>query len=132
MTSSTKGLPAIQETLVAQGAALVAEGGILVYATCTIRNAENLDIVRQFEESECGAGFEPAPLIEAFGPDLAAAVMEPVMRDCDGAGAAGGGSVASDECALSAKNAYCVTLMPHLHATDGYFIARWRKKFRND
>lgn len=124
----TEGLPATQASLVAQGAALVAKGGILVYATCTVRNAENLDIVRQFEESECGAAFEPAPLVEAFGASLATAVMAPVIGSAGGAGASGSSAHEAEEVALTVNNAYCVTLMPHLHDTDGFFIARWRRK----
>jgi 16S rRNA (cytosine967-C5)-methyltransferase len=101
--------------LLEQGAKLVEIGGILVYATCTIRNAENIDIVKAFEAQYCDE-FEPAPLAEAFGAALATDVLDKAVVKAGGRGAE------------HVRVAHWVSLMPHLHGTDGFFIARWRRK----
>jgi 16S rRNA C967 or C1407 C5-methylase (RsmB/RsmF family) len=99
---------------------VVATGGVLVYATCSLNRGENDEIVSRFERryvtnkestrederSLEGIRFEPSPLYEddAWGQDIVQSV----------------GSVGS-------ATAHTQTLFPHIHGTDGFFVARWRR-----
>lgn len=77
---------------------------VVVYATCTLRAAENQDIVRWFEEKH-GARFKPAGLQEAWGKDVWDAV-----------------------CAKQEPPAsHFLSLFPHVYGTDGFFMARWQR-----
>lgn len=49
---------ALDERLLAAAATHVAPGGLLAYATCTITQRENADVVERFLASEAGAAFE--------------------------------------------------------------------------
>jgi 16S rRNA C967 or C1407 C5-methylase (RsmB/RsmF family) len=100
--------PPLQRELLLQGASLVQPGGALVYATCTVHAAENAAIVQWFEQHAVGLQFQPDALCNAWGAVTAAAVF---------AGAA----------AESAATAHTAQLLPHVHGTDGYYIARWRR-----
>jgi 16S rRNA (cytosine967-C5)-methyltransferase len=87
----------LQRALVARFARLVRPGGRLVYATCSIGRTENGDVA-DFAERE--VGLVPAPLGPLLGEDRARAL-----------GAVGGR----------------VELYPHLHGTDGFFVAAFEK-----
>jgi 16S rRNA (cytosine967-C5)-methyltransferase len=94
----TLGAPALQLQLLLEASSLVRSGGTLVYATCSVLAAENQDVARSFEaQSSC---FTPL----AFAGDVAWA----------GPPAQGGGT-------------HEVALLPHVHGTDGFYIARWRR-----
>ena len=97
-------IAAVQHRLLAAASALVKPGGLLVYSTCTFEPRENEEQVRRFlashPEFEPDADW-PRPMMEAF---RAVGLPEP---DPDT------GSV---------------TLLPHLAGTDGFFIARLRKR----
>lgn len=99
----TAALPALQRRLLAQGAALLAPGGTLVYATCALSAAEN-EQVADWLQATHARSLEPLP----FGSD------EPMPRAGDGAE----GGVAG--------RAHMAWLLPHVHGTDGFFVARWR------
>jgi 16S rRNA C967 or C1407 C5-methylase (RsmB/RsmF family) len=101
--------PPLQRELLLQGASLVQPGGILVYATCTVHAAENANIVQWFEQTVVGRQFQPDPLCNAWGEMTAAAVLAGVAVD-------------------SSITAHTVQLLPHVHGTDGYYIARWRRR----
>lgn len=58
---------ALGAQLIASAAAHVAPGGVLAYATCTVTQEENADVVDAFLASEQGAGFEVIPAVH---PDL--------------------------------------------------------------
>lgn len=60
-------LPQLQRSLLGAAASHVAPGGSLVYATCSVLPAENLDVVRGFLASPAGAGFELADVCTAPG-----------------------------------------------------------------
>ena len=80
-------------------AALLAPGGVLVYSTCTLLPAENREVTEAFLAAH--PEFEP---LDFFFPSC-----DPACPDI-----------------VSERGA--VTLMPDLHGTDGFFIARMRRK----
>ena len=98
--------PPLQRAVLATAASMVRVGGILVYATCTINHAENEAIVEEFEAT-VGDRFEASPLEEAWGKVVAGRVLGGAAR---------------------AREAYAVQLLPHVHGTDGFYIARWRRR----
>lgn len=86
------GLPKVQKEIVDNCAAYVRPGGIMIYATCTLRARENQDVVTWFLQHH------PEFTLEAF--DL------PHWGRQEG----------------------MMTFWPHIHHTDGFFVARLRKK----
>ncbi len=97
---SAKDLPTLQLRLLRRAAAAVrADGGRLVYATCSLDARENEEIAHAFERSADGRAFEPWP----FG------------ASCSGRHASSAGR-------------HLRTLWPQRHGTDGFFIARWRRR----
>jgi 16S rRNA (cytosine967-C5)-methyltransferase len=97
--SALERLPGLQRALLEQAARSLAAGGRLIYATCTLRRAENEEVAAPFgaEHPElvplpaCPASLEPA--------------SEPALTD----GA-------------------WFRALPHRHGTDGFFAARWRRR----
>jgi 16S rRNA (cytosine967-C5)-methyltransferase len=87
----------IQRDLVRRFGALVRPGGRLVYATCSIGPTEN-DEVADFALAELG--LRPAPVAPLLGEERARA--------------------------LGAEEAR-VTLLPHRHGTDGFFLAAFER-----
>jgi 16S rRNA (cytosine967-C5)-methyltransferase len=88
---------ALQRTLVARFAALLRPGGRLVYATCSVGRTENADVA---DHAERELGLRPVPLAAVLGEARARAL-----------GAEGGR----------------VELLPHVHGTDGFFIATFER-----
>ncbi|OUN25214.1 16S rRNA (cytosine(967)-C(5))-methyltransferase RsmB [Pseudoflavonifractor sp. An85] len=86
------GLPKVQKEIVDNCAAYVRPGGVMIYATCTLRAKENQDVVTWFLKRH------PEFTLEAF--DL------PHWGRQEG----------------------MMTFWPHIHHTDGFFVARLRKK----
>ncbi|MBR4959303.1 MAG: 16S rRNA (cytosine(967)-C(5))-methyltransferase RsmB [Clostridia bacterium] len=89
--SSIENLPAIQKDILTGAAAYVKPGGTLVYSTCTLRKAENEEVVNAFL---------------AAHPDF-------TLTPFAAGGISGSGML---------------TLLPHLHGTDGFFVAKMTKK----
>ena len=89
---------ATQKQLAARFAPLVKPGGRLVYATCAVGRAENEEVAA-FVLAEV-PGLAPFPLAAALGEDLARSL-----------GAQG----------------HTLTLHPHRHGTDGFFIAAFER-----
>ena len=94
----------LQQAILHSAARLLKPGGRLVYATCSLLQAENEAVCAAFEPAH--PDFEPVPV---------ASLLEGVHV-----------SGASVLCA--GDNGKWLRLWPHRHATDGFFAAVWRKK----
>ncbi len=92
----------LQVKLLAGAAGCLKPGGVMVYSTCTITREENLEVVEEFLRQH--QTFELAGL----AGNLPAALAEMT------------GAAAMDRGYLQ--------LLPHVHGTDGFFLARLRRK----
>lgn len=94
----TKELAELQKEILKNAARYVRHGGALIYSTCTINPAENMENVHWFlkEFSE----FTVAPIADKLCPGLRKSVQE----------------------------TGCLQLLPGIHDSDGFFIARFEKK----
>lgn len=90
----------LQYELLKTLAPLLAEGGVMVYSTCTIEPAENQEIVRRFVEEHPDFVFDDT---------LAQDLPEAVRGHVDETGA-------------------CVQILPHHFESDGFFIARLKRR----
>ncbi|KKW68422.1 hypothetical protein AAV94_04745 [Lampropedia cohaerens] len=81
---------------------LLKPGGTLVYATCSLLEAENQHVKR---------------LLEAAEPQLVPHDLTAVLR-----------KHGLEELAAGQQDCSHLALLPHLHQTDGFFIAAWRKQ----
>ena len=96
--SESARLPAIQADILEASAQYVKEGGVLVYSTCTVLPAENREVVTAFLKNHP----------EFSGEDFSIPAQDPTVA-----------------CVKSWNG--MVTLLPHRHGTDGFFIAKLRK-----
>lgn len=78
------------------------KGGILVYATCSTLSIENQETVQKFLERN--TDFIPDNIYNTFGENNI--FIEGLAPGC-----------------------YYAGLMPHIHSTDGFFMARMKKQF---
>ena len=90
-----------QAAILASAARLLKPGGRLVYATCSLLNAENEDIALAFTDANQGV-FKVLPVAQALGK-------------------------AHVDQAESLVRGDFLRLWPHRHATDGFFAAAWEK-----
>ena len=95
-------LQAKQQAILAGAARLLAPGGRLVYATCSLLAAENEQAVAAFDAAHASE-FEPLP-------------VAPLLAACG----------VTDADALVAGP--CLRLWPHRHRTDGFFAAVWQRR----
>ena len=93
-------LTEIQSNILDNAKRYVKSGGIILYSTCTIGKDENTDIVEDFLYKN--------PEFELIGFD---------------------NLIHSKQNMETSKNGY-IQLFPHIHHTDGFFIAKIRKKGR--
>lgn len=93
----------IQKNILASAAKTVSPGGVLVYSTCTITSAENQSIVDWFLKNHEDFALDPISNFAEFN-----------LGGEDEKQAASG----------------IIQLLPHIHGTDGLFIARMRKRER--
>lgn len=99
-------LKTVQQAILESGSLAVAPGGRLLYSTCTLNPEENEEQVIRFLESEAGEAFS----LDDLGEELEAAL--------DGA----------MEPPLSGRLPATVLFMPHRDQTDGFYIARFRRR----
>ena len=91
-----------QQAILASAARLLAPGGRLVYATCSLLRAENEDVAAAFEAAH-GRDFERLPAAEL----LTRAQVEAAQTLVDGD---------------------ALRLWPHRHGTDGFFAMAWQRR----
>lgn len=91
-------LAKLQQAMLKLAARYVKPGGILVYSTCTINRSENIDVVKAFLRDSGDFQLES---IEGKIPDILVS--------------------------KSTSQGY-LELFPNTHGTDGFFIARMRKR----
>lgn len=96
--TSIEKLPALQLQILSNGGQYVKKDGILVYSTCTINKKENEEVVDMFLHNN--------PQFELC--DIKNAMKPPLGQHQDRKG--------------------MVTLFPHIHQTDGFFICKMRRK----
>lgn len=94
-------LHAKQTAILASAARLLKPGGRLVYATCSLLEAENEAVARAFSEAHKSV-FRPVPADELLDATHVQRASE-LVRDG------------------------CLRLWPHRHATDGFFAAVWQR-----
>jgi 16S rRNA (cytosine967-C5)-methyltransferase len=99
---SVEELQAKQKAILASAARLLKPGGRLVYATCSLLQAENEAVVEAFN-AERSADFSPLPAAEIL-------VGLKVERAAD---------------LVSGQH---LRLWPHRHQTDGFFAAIWQRR----
>lgn len=90
-------LPNLQYSILCMSVENLPLNGVLVYSTCTLRKAENHDIIRRFLEEHPDFIGEPIKL-----PDGIDHIIE--------------------------EEPYCLTLLPGVYDTDGFFIAKLRRR----
>ncbi len=89
-------LPKLQYSILCMSASYLARNGILVYSTCTLRKAENTDVVERFLREHPDFCGEALKLPDGFA------------RQIDEAD-------------------HCLTILPGVYDTDGFFIAKLRR-----
>ncbi len=102
---SAQGIEALcvqQQAILRSAARLLRSGGRLVYATCSLLQAENEAVAAQFDKDQASA-FIRVPADEI----LDGLVPNPAVSPTSGGN---------------------LRLWPHLHATDGFFAAVWRRR----
>ena len=92
----------LQARILASAARLLRPGGRLVYGTCSLLKSENEDIAQAFSSAQASQ-FEPLAV-----KDVLAEARLPAAESLD-------------------SNGY-LRLWPHLHQTDGFFAAVWRRR----
>ncbi len=90
-------LPKLQYSILCMSAEYLPQNGVLVYSTCTLRKAENHDIINRFLEEHPDFVGEPLDLPEGIDH-------------------------------LVDEEDHMLTLLPGVYDTDGFFIAKLRRK----
>lgn len=90
-------LPKLQYSILCMSVENLPSDGVFVYSTCTLRKAENHDIIRRFLEEH--PDFVGVPI------DLPDGIDHTIEEE-----------------------PYCLTLLPGVYDTDGFFIAKLRRK----
>ncbi|MDO8905198.1 RsmB/NOP family class I SAM-dependent RNA methyltransferase [Hydrogenophaga sp.] len=94
----------LQTAILKSAARLLKPGGRLVYATCSLLQAENEDVCEAFGQSH--ANFDPVPV---------AGLLETLH-------------VPGAESLCAGEQRQWLRLWPHRQGTDGFFAAVWQKK----
>ena len=106
-----EGLPTLQLEILVKAASFVREGGgRLVYSTCSLLEEENECVARKFEQSPAGRSFERWD----FFPKTTTGCC------CD--------SLAEEDDDEQSSLRHTLSLLPSADGSDGFFIARWKKR----
>ncbi|HWI54514.1 MAG TPA: 16S rRNA (cytosine(967)-C(5))-methyltransferase RsmB, partial [Desulfobacteria bacterium] len=97
-----KELSALQRQILDSAAKCLKSGGILVYSTCTITHEENIDVVNDFLNTH-----------HEFKADSLTGVLPDSLSGASG---------------TETLTKGFVQFLPHVHGTDGFFIARMKKQ----
>ncbi len=111
-------LAELQRRIVDASAGYVKPGGTLIYSTCTIHSKENEDMVRHIAEE---LGFEPVSL-EGLLPERLVSERRRLEEDMQKAG--------KDPARGLSEREYgaCIQLLPGYMESDGFFLAKFRRK----
>ena len=111
-------LAELQRRIVDASAGYVKPGGTLIYSTCTIHSKENEDMVRHIAEE---LGFEPVSL-EGLLPERLFSERRRLEEDMQKAG--------KDPARGLSEREYgaCIQLLPGYMESDGFFLAKFRRK----
>ncbi len=90
-------LAALQRRILQNAVQYVRPGGVLIYSTCTIDRAENEEMAAWIQES---LGLHPDSLRPYLPENIPG---------------------------ISGEDHHMLQLLPHMHGTDGFFLARFRK-----
>ena len=91
-------LISLQYQILNTGKNYIKDGGILLYSTCTIYDGENLSMIRSFLENNKNFRLEPITEIDEQFDEYG-----------------------------TLKDGF-IQLYPHIHGTDGFFIAKMKKQ----
>lgn len=95
-------LAGVQKQLLNAASGYVAPGGILVYSACTLEAEETMDVIKDFLESRSDFVLDPFP-------DQVIGWLDEALREHTG------------------REGW-MQFLPHRHGTDGFFVARLRRK----
>jgi len=104
-----RALPALQLAILNRAADFVQQGGILLYATCTVEPAENFEVVKAFRAAR--PEFEPLDLTPELSSRVAASGLESLVGPED----------------LKQWKKGMWQILPHRHKMDGFFVGRLRR-----
>ncbi len=94
-------LNALQFEILLSAASTVKKGGVMVYSTCTINKKENAEMVQRFLEAR---------------PEFTLEDLRPLLPEGD----------ALTKFPTAGEG--FIQFLPHVHGTDGFFMARMRRK----
>lgn len=97
----------LQRRILAAAGRLVKPGGVLIYSVCTLRPEENEKNAKWFTDRF--DEFRPEPIADFLCDELKRAVTSSCGKDTDIRG-------------------NCIRLMPGIHESDGFFIAKFKKR----
>ncbi len=94
-------LAALQRQILQNAVQYVRPGGVLIYSTCTIDRAENEEMAAWIRQD---LGLKPDPLVPYLPKDMPG---------------------------IAGEHKNMLQLLPHIHGTDGFFLARFVKEREN-
>jgi 16S rRNA (cytosine967-C5)-methyltransferase len=112
-TAATVTLPTLQRSILAAAAHHVRPGGTLVYATCSLLAAENQDVAAWFDSEYCTntSGFESWPFSDSCSSSAEHQQQQQMQQQ--------------QQLCLQP---HCRLLLPTEGPTDGFFVARWKRR----
>ncbi|HHY23673.1 MAG TPA: 16S rRNA (cytosine(967)-C(5))-methyltransferase RsmB [Clostridiaceae bacterium] len=120
-TEDKEKIRSLQLSILRTSAEYVKPGGILVYSTCTIEPDENIEIVREFLESNNQfhmMGFEEL---------LSSELIRKTVNETSEVNETKNANEVKENEGKNAKEGY-MQLFPNIDNTDGFFIAKMRKR----